>query len=216
MLTCRQFVGRIRLIYRNMASLTTNVPAGAVDLAPGRSLRPEESKLQESCAATNVVSSADVDIYSTAICTHSGSFHCDEALAIGMLKLLPEWRDAPVIRTRDSTIHEACSIVVDVGGIHDHSNKRYDHHQKEFNKEYENITLGEDTGFQTKLSSAGLVYKYYGKKIINEVRKACNSPEEDAALSDKIWKKVYAGFVEHVDGIDNVRMFLSFISMFLH
>lgn len=27
------------------------------------------------------------------ICTHHGSFHCDEALACGLLKLLPEFRD---------------------------------------------------------------------------------------------------------------------------
>ena len=30
--------------------------------------------------------------------THDGSFHCDEALAISMLKLLPEYKDSPVLR----------------------------------------------------------------------------------------------------------------------
>ena len=122
-----------------------------------------------------------------AICTHSGSFHCDEALAIGLLKLMPEWKDAPIVRTRKTEIHDACKIVVDVGSTHDHSKMRYDHHQREFNAEFEDITLGEGTGFQTKLSSAGLVYKYYGKTILNEIRMACGAPEEDAALADKIW-----------------------------
>lgn len=33
--------------------------------------------------------------------THSGVFHCDEALACFMLKKLPEYRDADIVRTRD-------------------------------------------------------------------------------------------------------------------
>lgn len=34
--------------------------------------------------------------------THSGSFHADEALAVGMLRLLSEWKGADLIRTRDN------------------------------------------------------------------------------------------------------------------
>lgn len=33
--------------------------------------------------------------------THNGMFHCDEALACFMLKQLPEYKDAEIIRTRD-------------------------------------------------------------------------------------------------------------------
>lgn len=36
--------------------------------------------------------------------THSGVFHCDEALACYMLKQLPLYKDAEVIRTRDATV----------------------------------------------------------------------------------------------------------------
>ena len=187
----------------NVTAMATTNLTGAVNLAPGRSLLPNESKLQEACAATHVISDLDPSLYSKAICTHSGSFHCDEALAIGLLKLLPKWRDYPVIRTRSTPIHNMCEMVVDVGGTHDHANCRYDHHQKKFNAEFQDITLGKETGFTTKLSSAGLVYKYYGKEILNEVRLACGAPEEDAAMLEKIWKKIYAGFIEHVDGIDN-------------
>ena len=32
--------------------------------------------------------------------THDGSFHCDEALAIAMLKFLPAYQHAVVVRTR--------------------------------------------------------------------------------------------------------------------
>jgi hypothetical protein len=32
--------------------------------------------------------------------THDGNFHCDESLAISLLKLLPTYQDAVVIRSR--------------------------------------------------------------------------------------------------------------------
>jgi len=42
--------------------------------------------------------------------------------------------------------------VLDVGGVYDPSRHRYDHHQKGFSEVFGH-------GFNTKLSSAGLVYK---------------------------------------------------------
>jgi hypothetical protein len=35
-----------------------------------------------------------------AIGTHDGNFHCDEALAISLLKYLPQYEQAIVVRTR--------------------------------------------------------------------------------------------------------------------
>ena len=57
--------------------------------------------------------------------THSGTFHCDEALACAMLKCLPEFSSAstPVVRTRDSKALDECSIVVDVGGVYEHEKR---------------------------------------------------------------------------------------------
>ena len=43
--------------------------------------------------------------------------------------------------------------MVDVGGIYDESKQRFDHHQRGFTEVFGH-------GFVTKLSSAGLVYKY--------------------------------------------------------
>ncbi len=62
--------------------------------------------------------------------THSGTFHCDEVLACYMLRLLPEYQGARVVRTRDPKLLQECDIVVDVGGEYDPSNHRYDHHQR--------------------------------------------------------------------------------------
>lgn len=65
--------------------------------------------------------------------THDGTFHCDELLACFMLKQLPEYQNAKIIRSRNTLeLLEHCDIVVDVGGEFDHERKLYDHHQKSF------------------------------------------------------------------------------------
>lgn len=51
-----------------------------------------------------------------------------------MLKLLPEYKDAEIIRTRDMNKLKECDIVVDVGSVFDHDKKLYDHHQREFDE----------------------------------------------------------------------------------
>jgi len=58
-----------------------------------------------------------------------------------------------VKRTRDPAILDTCDVVVDVGGVYDESKQRFDHHQRGFTQVFGH-------GFGTKLSSAGLVYKY--------------------------------------------------------
>lgn len=62
--------------------------------------------------------------------THDGSFHCDEALAIYMLRTLPQYSQATLRRTRDASLLDQCDIVVDVGGVYDPQRHRYDHHQR--------------------------------------------------------------------------------------
>lgn len=126
-----------------------------------------------------------------AIGTHDGTFHCDEALAIAMLKCLPEFKDHVIVRTRNPDELAKCHIVVDVGAEYDAERLRFDHHQKTFDGVLE--------GYSTKLSSAGLIYKHYGRSIIETVSEG-KFPQE--ILGD-IYKKVYEGFVEAVDGVDN-------------
>lgn len=41
-------------------------------------------------------------------------------------------KDAEIIRTRDPVKLEKCDVVVDVGGVYDHKQHRYDHHQRYF------------------------------------------------------------------------------------
>ena len=127
--------------------------------------------------------------------THDGSFHCDEALAISMLKMLPDFEDAAVVRTRKSEVLSQCNVVVDVGAEYNPDTLRFDHHQREFN--------GVLDPYQTRLSSAGLVYKHFGKEIIAGILRKCEIGEVSSGFVDICYRKVYEGFMEHIDAIDN-------------
>jgi uncharacterized UPF0160 family protein len=126
------------------------------------------------------------------IITHNGNFHADDVFAVATLLLVlessefPAWRTAPVkiIRTRDPEIIDQGDFVVDVGGIHDEEDNKFDHHQP--------------GGAGTRVNnipyaSFGLVWRKFGAKL-------CGSP-------------IVADLVEHklvmpIDGTDNgVDMF---------
>lgn len=116
-----------------------------------------------------------------------------------MLQQLDEYKNATVVRTRDLTQLETCDIVVDVGGVFDKEKKRFDHHQREFNDTLSTLKP-ELPDFNIKLSSAGLIYCYYGEEVIKQILKK----EKGIELNDKslkiIFKKVYEGLIREIDG----------------
>lgn len=128
----------------------------------------------------------------TRIGTHSGTFHCDEALGCFLLKQTTKFSDASIVRTRDPEVLATLDAVIDVGGVYDPSTDRYDHHQRGFDGVF-------GYGFTTKLSSAGLVYKHYGKEIVSSLS---GLPLEDAQCQD-VYLAVYKNFMEAIDAIDN-------------
>ncbi|XP_014216330.1 UPF0160 protein MYG1, mitochondrial [Copidosoma floridanum] len=135
--------------------------------------------------------------------THNGTFHCDEVLACYMLKLLPQYQDASIVRTRDQSILDSCDIVVDVGGKYDPSTHRYDHHMRTFNESISTVIRKPEYTTTIKLSSAGLVYCHFGHQIIKHLVPELN--EDDL---ERIFKKIYNTFIVEIDGIDNgVPMF---------
>ena len=67
-----------------------------------------------------------------------------------------------VVRTRDPSTLEKCDIIVDVGATYDPQVHRYDHHQRGFEE-----TFGR--GYSTKLSSAGLIYKFVKDTLLHGV-----------------------------------------------
>lgn len=129
--------------------------------------------------------------------THNGTFHCDEVLACCMLKLLPQYKNAEIIRTRDPVALGECDIVVDVGGVYDPSKHRYDHHQRGFTESMN--SLDSKYPWVTKLSSAGLVYFHFGHQVISE--QLSTQSEDD--ITKIVYSKIYEGFIEEIDGIDN-------------
>ena len=132
--------------------------------------------------------------------THSGVFHSDEVLSTLLLKFHPEYTKSIVIRTRNDEILNKCDIVVDVGSKIEPQNMRFDHHMKDFNEvldpnvpEYNNI----------KLSSAGLVYKYLGHGILENILKQNDLYEQNKTHLDSIYKMLYINFIMGVDAKDN-------------
>ncbi|KAL8593805.1 hypothetical protein ACOMHN_064002 [Nucella lapillus] len=129
--------------------------------------------------------------------THNGTFHCDEVFACFMLKQLPDYKDAEIVRTRDPKLLEQCDVVVDVGGVFDPDSHRYDHHQRSFTETMSSLRPAKR--WVTKLSSAGLVYMHFGHRILAHL---LDRPASDP-VTDLIYDKVYDNFVEEVDAIDN-------------
>ncbi|XP_046292230.1 MYG1 exonuclease isoform X2 [Marmota monax] len=123
--------------------------------------------------------------------THNGTFHCDEALACALLRLLPEYRDAEIVRTRDPEKLASCDIVVDVGGEYDPQRHRYDHHQRSFTDTMSSLCPGKP--WKTKLSSAGLIYLHFGHKLLAQL---LGTSEEDSMV-DILYDK--AGFRRAMD-----------------
>lgn len=82
---------------------------------------------------------------------------------------------------------------MDVGGKYDPEGGAFDHHQKGFDE-----TL---PGHGTKLSSAGLVYKHFGREVIAAL--TAGVATWPAHVAEVVYEKVYADFVEAIDGIDN-------------
>uniref|UniRef100_A0A8D0KZJ5 MYG1 exonuclease n=1 Tax=Strix occidentalis caurina TaxID=311401 RepID=A0A8D0KZJ5_STROC len=129
--------------------------------------------------------------------THDGTFHCDEVLACYLLRLLPRYRDAEVVRTRDPQRLAQCDVVVDVGGEYDPERHRYDHHQRSFTQSMR--SLRPDKPWTTKLSSAGLVYCHFGSEILAGLL----GQPEDGPVVTALYDKLYENFVEEIDAIDN-------------
>lgn len=128
------------------------------------------------------------------IITHSGTFHADEALAVNLLRKLPRFASAPLTRTRDASTIDSGSIVVDVGATYSPETHRYDHHQRGFEEVF-------DENHSTKLSSAGLVWKHFGREIISTHLQLDATAQKDVV--ELLWLKMYDDFVEAIDGIDN-------------
>lgn len=112
---------------------------------------------------------------STLVGTHSGTFHADDVLAFALVRHFVD-AEARVLRTRDASALSECDIVVDVGGVFDPANRRFDHHQSSY------------TG---ALSSAGMVMEWL---------------ETEATVTPELAQHLRAQLVDYVDAVDTGRI----------
>lgn len=140
--------------------------------------------------------------------THDGIFHCDEVLACYMLQQLPKYSSAEIVRTRKPELIDACDIVVDVGSVFDVEKNRFDHHQKSFQNTLSSLRPELGDKWNIRLSSAGLIYTYFGEEVIRTLlKRERNYDITDEALKS-VFQKVYEYFIREIDGIDNgVQMY---------
>ncbi|MEQ1500286.1 MAG: MYG1 family protein [Parcubacteria group bacterium] len=126
------------------------------------------------------MSASNIDKKKILIVTHNASFHTDDIFAVATLTILLEKdHDISVIRTRDVDIINSGDYVVDVGGIHDPSIKRFDHHQEGGAGKREN---------DIPYAAFGLVWKAYGKEL---------------CVSEEVANRVDEVLVQPIDGPDN-------------
>lgn len=188
--------------------------------------------------------------------THSGSFHCDEALGIALLRRTPAFAGAAVVRSRDPKALAACDVVIDVGGVYDPgayggglggrtardwaigeraavphppspppaAANMFDHHQREFAEVFGHGAREEEggrgggerykhaptpspfflsQGFTTKLSSAGLVYKHYGRAVVAAIMADADVANPSPEDVETVYLAAYKKFIEAVDAVDN-------------
>jgi uncharacterized UPF0160 family protein len=119
------------------------------------------------------------------IVAHSSGFHTDDIFAVATLSLLLEKdHEIKIVRTRSMDFIEKADYVVDVGGIHDESKNRFDHHQEGGAGKREN---------GIPYASFGLVWKKYG---------------EELSGSYGAFEKIDKTFVQPIDSGDNGLQFL--------
>jgi uncharacterized UPF0160 family protein len=112
------------------------------------------------------------------VATHNGTFHVDELFAISTLKLLYPDNQISINRTRDQDLIDAADWVIDVGGVYDHSARRYDHHQ-----------IGSPVRENgVPYAAFGLVWRHWGSQI-------CGNEE--------IANTIESQFIQMIDGPDN-------------
>jgi len=108
--------------------------------------------------------------------THNGIFHADDCFAAAVLTLAVP--GVEFVRSRDPKILDTADVVFDVGGVHDATTRRFDHHQR-------GGAGARPNGVQ--YSSFGLVWNHYAP----------------ALFGSEVARMVDASLVQTIDAGDN-------------
>jgi len=110
------------------------------------------------------------------VITHNGSFHPDDVFAVATLQLHLGKDMIEVTRTRDSELIDKADWVVDVGGVYDVEENRFDHHQIGAPVRENGIPY----------AAFGLVWKHFGEKV-------AGSKDAADSIEERICQQVDAG-----------------------
>lgn len=92
------------------------------------------------------------------VVTHSGDFHTDDVFAIAFLELYLGTDNFNLTRTRDESVIEQADWVIDVGGVYDPEQCRFDHHQAGAPTRENGVTY----------SAFGLMWRHFGVEVCGD------------------------------------------------
>ena len=139
---------------------------------------------------TSIVTTNTTVTTTKTVVTHNGLFHADESFGVAFLSLLLGSEMVRVVRTRNPQEIKDAYVALDVGGVYDNENLRYDHHQREFTEVHE--------GTSVKLAACGLIWKHFGTCLISKYH-----PELDLEQVKSLWQSVDETICRPVDMQDN-------------
>lgn len=175
-------------LFRSTSAFTTTLPQ-----VPRKHSYRTTTQIMESFKRAKLEDTQSTKV----IGTHSGTFQADEAMGVWMLRQCGVYRNSKVVRSRDPKVLETLDIVIDVGGVYDHSALRYDHHQRDYDERFDSGKKDKEGGRCTKLSASGLVYRHYGKDVIKAYYPALSDEHLELTYS-----KLYNSLLEALDAID--------------
>ena len=133
------------------------------------------------------------------IATHSGTFHADDVFGVGVL--MGVFPSHTLVRTRKQETIEAADFVVDVGGVWDAANGRFDHHQRGFDGARPARELGGQTMPGVGYASAGLVWSAHGAAYVHAWASRQGQRLDEATVAD-IVRSIDGSLVQYLDMVD--------------
>jgi hypothetical protein len=108
----------LRLSSRAASSVRTTLAPPARNVRP-RVVGPPAAAMASAAAAATADPLGPTGPSGKTIATHSGSFHCDEALGCYLLRCTDAFAGARIVRSRDPDVLKGADVVIDVGAVYD-------------------------------------------------------------------------------------------------